>query len=60
MLKEKRISRGIRIVIQGLPLVAILGASLLPLSQRANQFLMLITLLWLQIFIISECYLSNR
>jgi hypothetical protein len=60
MLIGKRISRGVRLVIKGLPLVAIFGASLLPLSQRASQFLMLITLLWLQVFIISECYLVDR
>ncbi len=60
MLKKKRISKGFRWVVRGMPLVAILGASLLPLSKTANQFLMLAVLLWLQAFIIFECYLVDR
>ena len=60
MFKVKRNTTGIRIVVQGLPLVAIFGASLLPLPQRATQFLMLITLLWFQVFIITECYLFHK
>ena len=56
MLKKLRITNRIQVAICGMPLVAILGASLLPLSKTANQFLMLITLLWLQAFVIFECY----
>ena len=60
MLKKMRISKGIKMVIRGLPLIAILGASVLPLSKTASQFLMLITLLWLQAFILFECYFVQR
>jgi len=60
VLKKKRISKGFLWVIRGLPLAAILGASMLPLSKPANQFLMLATLLWLQVFIIFECYFVER
>ncbi len=56
MLKVKRIPKGIRMIIQGLPIVTLVGASLLPLSRLANQFLMLIVLLWIQVFFICECY----
>jgi len=55
-MKKMRIPKIIQMVISGLPLAAILGASLLPLSKPANQFLMLITLVWLQAFVIFECY----
>lgn len=60
MLKKTRISKGFRWVIRGVPLAAILGASMLPLSKTANQFLMLVTLLWLQAFLVFECYLIDR
>jgi len=60
MLKKMRSSKGIKMVIRGLPIVAILGASLLPLSKTGSQFLMLITLLWLQAFVIFECYFAER
>jgi len=60
MLKVKRIPRGIRMIIQGLPIVTLVGASLLPLSPLANQYLMLIVLLWIQVFFISECYLLEK
>ena len=60
MLKKMRVSKRIKMVIRGMPLVAILGASLLPLSRTASQFLMLITLLWLQVLVIFECYFVER
>ena len=47
-------------IIQGLPIVTLVGASLLPLSPLANQYLMLIVLLWIQVFFISECYLLEK
>jgi hypothetical protein len=60
MLKKTRVIKGFRWVVRGLPLVAILGASMLPLSKTANQFLMLAVLLWLQAFIVFECFLIDR
>jgi hypothetical protein len=60
MLKKTRVTKGFRWVVRGLPLVAILGASMLPLSKTANQFLMLAVLLWLQAFIVFECFLIDR
>jgi len=60
MLKKKRNSRGFQWVIRSLPLAAILGASMLPLSKTGNQILMLITLLWLQAFLLLECYVFSR
>lgn len=60
MLKRKQISKGIKMVIQGMPIVAILGASLLPLSKTASQFLMLVTLLWLQAYVLFECFFVER
>ncbi len=60
MLKKKRISKGYLWIIRGLPLAAIVGASMLPLSKMGSQILMLITLLWLQAYLLFECYVISR
>jgi hypothetical protein len=60
VLKKKRISRGFLWAIRGLPLAAILGASMLPLSKTGSQMLMLVTLLWLQAYLLLECYVIGR
>jgi hypothetical protein len=57
---KRRIPRGWKLVIQGLPLVAAAGASLLPLQRLGQQFVMLIVLLWIQVFFIVECFLLNK
>jgi hypothetical protein len=57
---KRRIPRGWKLVIQGLPLVAAAGASLLPLPRLGQQFVMLIVLLWIQVFFIVECFLINK
>lgn len=60
MLKKKRIPKSYLWIIRGLPLAAILGASMLPLSKTGSQILMLITLLWLQAYLLFECYVISR
>jgi hypothetical protein len=57
---KRKIPRGWKLVIQGLPLVAAAGASLLPLPRLEQQFVMLIVLLWIQVFFIVECFLINK
>jgi hypothetical protein len=57
---KKRISKGWKLVIRGLPLVAAAGASLLPLQRFGQQFVILIVLLWIQVFFIVECFLFNK
>lgn len=60
MVNKKLISKSTRWIVRGMPLFAILGASLLPLPKINTHFLMLITLLWLQAFVIFECYFVER
>jgi hypothetical protein len=57
MKKSKNIPKGWKWVIQGLPLAAAGVASLLPLQRLGQQFLVLIVLIWLQVFIVVECFL---
>ena len=47
-------------LIKGLPLMAIVGASMLPLPNLARQFLILVVLLWVQVFFVYECFLIDR
>jgi hypothetical protein len=57
---KERIWKIIRHAICGLPLVGILVANLLTISTRTHQFLMLITLIWFQVFILFEIFLPGK
>ena len=57
---KDRTGKGRTWLIQGLPLAAALGAALLPLQRLGQQFVILIVLLWVQVFFIVECYLIGR
>ena len=60
MKKNKKIPKSLKLVIQGLPIVAAAGATLLPLQRLGQQFIMLFVLLWIQAFFIIECFLVNK
>lgn len=55
--KSKKFPISWKLGFQGLPLVAAAGASFLPLQWLGQQFLVLIVLIWIQVFIIFECFL---
>jgi len=44
----------------GIPLAMAAGASLLPLQRSGQQFVILIVLLWIQVFFIFECFLVGK
>jgi hypothetical protein len=52
MKKKKGILKSWKLAIQGLPLAAAIGATFLPLHWVGQQFLMVIVLVWIQIFFI--------
>ncbi|MCX6037406.1 MAG: hypothetical protein NTW99_05880 [Chloroflexi bacterium] len=56
-MKKKRISKGWKLVIQGLPLAAAVATVFLPLQRVGQQFIVLIVLIWIQVFFIVECFL---
>ncbi|HEY5157870.1 MAG TPA: hypothetical protein VII93_07920 [Anaerolineales bacterium] len=58
-MKQKRVFKGWKLVIQGLPLAAAAATVFLPLQRLGQQFVMLIVLLWLQVFLIVECFLAG-
>jgi hypothetical protein len=59
-MKNGRNAKHIKQVIRSIPLVGAIGASLLPIQPAAHQFLVLITLVWIQVFFIMECFLAGK
>ncbi len=57
---NKKLSKPLRLVMQGLPLAGVVGASLLHVQKFGQQFLVLIILLWIQVFFIVECFLIGK
>jgi hypothetical protein len=56
---KKRIPKGWKLVLQGMPLAAVAATAFLSLQRLGQQFSMLIVLLWLQVFFIVECYMAG-
>jgi hypothetical protein len=54
MLKNKSVRISLKRIIQGLPLVAVIGASMIVKEQIFQQLLMLVIFIWLQVFFITE------
>jgi hypothetical protein len=59
-MKKKSLTKSMRLLMQGLPLAGAVGATLIPVSRLGQQFVMLIVLLWIQIFFVVECFLSSK
>lgn len=58
--KKGKLNRCLKLVIQGIPLAAVVGTSLLPIQRLGQQFLVLISLLWVQVFFIIEFFLVSK
>jgi hypothetical protein len=57
---KKRFPKGLKLMIQGVPLVAAAATTFLPLQRLGQQFVVLIVLLWVQVFFIVEVFLAGR
>jgi hypothetical protein len=57
---HKRNSKVWRLVIEGLPLAAAAATVFLPLHRLGQQFVVLIVLIWVQVFFILECFLITK
>jgi hypothetical protein len=58
--KNKKIPKGWRLVILGLPLAGAAVTAIMPLPRLGQQISMLVVLLWLQLFFIVECFLTGN
>jgi hypothetical protein len=59
-MKKQKIDRRLKLLIQGLPLAAVVGSSFLTVQRSGQQFLVLFTLLWIQVFFLVECFLVGK
>jgi hypothetical protein len=59
-MKKQKLDRRLKLVIQGLPLAGVVGSSFLTVQRSGQQFLVLITLLWIQVFFIVECFVAGK
>jgi hypothetical protein len=59
MLKKGKLDGRLKLFIQGIPLAGVIASSLLPIQRFGQQFLVLIILLWIQIFFIVECFVGK-
>lgn len=56
-----KISKTVRRIMVGLPLACVVFSDLLfPISTRAHQFLVGVTLVWFQVFILSEVFSTGN
>ena len=55
MSKEK-IQKTVRYIVIGLPLIGVAGANFLNIPAIAHQFLVLIVLLWFQVYLFFEVF----
>jgi hypothetical protein len=60
MNKNRKIPKSWKLVLQGLPIAALAGATFLPLQRLGQQFIMLFVLLWIQVFFIVEIFLITK
>ena len=59
-MRTKKAPKVWKLVIQGLPLAGAAGTVFLPLHRPEQQFVMLIVLVWIQVFFITEGCLARK
>jgi len=60
MQEKKKLAKGWKWFFQGAPLAAAAGATFLPVQRLGQQFIVLILLLWVQVFFIVNVFMSNK
>jgi len=55
-MRKKIVVKGLKLVIQGLPLAGAVGSVFLPLQRLGQQFAVLVVLVWIQVFFIFEVF----
>jgi fatty acid desaturase len=58
-MENRRVSKVWKLVVQGLPLAAAVASLFFPLQRIGQQFVVLIVLIWLQVYFILECFLAR-
>jgi hypothetical protein len=59
-MEKKRIVKGLKLIARGLPIVAAAVASFLPIPPVGRQLLILVMLVWLQVFFVMDSFWIER
>jgi hypothetical protein len=59
-MKKRKIPKGLKRTLQGLPLAGAAITAILPQQRLGQQFIMLIVFLWIQVFFITEVLLAGK
>lgn len=59
-LSKGKIQKIARYTFFSLPLLGVVAANLMPISIRSHQFLVMIVLIWLQVFFVFEIFFAGR
>ncbi len=59
-MSAKKLPKSVKWAIRALPLMGAAGSALLPLSRFGQQFMILIVLVWMQVYFILELFLAGR
>lgn len=60
MLAKKKLSKVVKFTLRGLPLAGAAGSVLLPLQKTGQQFMVLIVLIWVQVYLVMEVFLVGK
>ncbi len=59
-MRTKKLPRALKYAIRGLPLAGAAASVFLPLHQTGQQFMVLIVLIWVQVYFIFEIFLAKN
>ena len=59
-LQKKKLPKTMKLALQGLPLAGAALTALLPIPRLGQQFVILIVLLWIQVFFLVEAFLAGK
>jgi len=60
MVERKKLSKALKYTVRALPLAGAAASVSLPLGRYAQQFMVLIVLIWVQAYFILEVFLAGR
>ncbi len=57
---QKKLPKTVRYALRAMPLAGAVAFSFLPLQQIGRQFLILIVLVWVQVYFVLELFMAGR
>lgn len=57
---KKKVPKLVKYILRALPLAGAAGTAFLPLARTGQQFMVLIVLVWIQVYFILELFLAGR